>query len=269
MCDRGYVEESIMTQPEQPEQRELEQVFGFLALPALQPTALEVLLSVSTGEELIRVLRKEQNFVQALVSLYKRETAVKVLVNASRDEQVAELVWQCVNTQNNLKMVKDLLNTQFGRMLFCNLAKVPSCKAFLIEHHLDDIVGQLDNQHCQYIIIELSASMNMSVFEAVTKDCQDFELFASVTKNMLFNVDNHNLIIPVIDYQRLVSIKEPSVTVVEMLLLLCTTFEGRKRLRECNVYENLKHAHLQSVDDDYRELVERVVELLIRDEEQQ
>lgn len=55
--------------------------------------------------------------------------------------------------------------------------------------------------------------------------------------------------------------------VLEVLLLLGTTRFGRDRLREKNVYPILREWHTQEPEEALQELLEKVVELLIRDEE--
>ncbi|KAL3457637.1 hypothetical protein BJX64DRAFT_15106 [Aspergillus heterothallicus] len=56
-------------------------------------------------------------------------------------------------------------------------------------------------------------------------------------------------------------------THLETLLLLTTTREGRDRLREINVYPVIRECHLNVDDDDVREACDRLVQVLMRDEE--
>lgn len=247
---------------------ELGQVFDFLAFPALQPTALEVLLSLSGEQEIINALREDVKRVQALVSLVKHEMALKVLVNVCREESVTEMIWQCISQDLNERnqTVKYFINNQYGRMLLCNLSKQTACKEYLVLHHLKDILAHSNDLHSQYILIELSTTTKLAVFEAIKNYSYD-DFFASVCKNILFDTANHEAVLSSLDYTMLTSVSSPSVTFLEMCLLLCTTLPGRTRLRECNLYEVLKQAHLESTDNTYREMVERVVEYLIRDEE--
>lgn len=262
-----------------PQDVDLGQVFGFLSLPALQATALEVLLGLSTAGKFIEILRQDPRHVHTIVSLSKREAALKILVNASRDLGVAATIWQRVHDQN---MVGSLLDTSLGRMLFCNLSKVTECRDHLIESYLTDLVDKLlvaadaddadddDVQYLRYILVELSATTRVNVFDAVynVRSMVVDDFVASITKNVLFNVDNHPHILQSFHpFNHLATIDNPSPTIVEMMLLMCTTFPGRQALRQSNVYVKLKEAHMQSTDDEYRELVERVVELLIRDDE--
>lgn len=56
-------------------------------------------------------------------------------------------------------------------------------------------------------------------------------------------------------------------THLETLLLLCTTVEGRKVLREVKVYPIVRECHLQVEDDGVREACDRVVQIIMRNEE--
>ena len=63
--------------------------------------------------------------------------------------------------------------------------------------------------------------------------------------------------------------KDPSIiqTHVETLMLLTTTRDGRDILREVKVYPIIRETHLQVEHDDVRETCERLVQVLMRDEE--
>lgn len=56
-------------------------------------------------------------------------------------------------------------------------------------------------------------------------------------------------------------------THVETLTLLTTTREGRDMLRQIRVYPIIRETHLQIEDEDVREACERLVQVLMRDEE--
>ncbi len=56
-------------------------------------------------------------------------------------------------------------------------------------------------------------------------------------------------------------------THVETLMLLTTTREGRDLLREIKVYPIIRETHLQVEDEGVREACERLVQVLMRDEE--
>ncbi|KUJ07414.1 DNA-binding protein-like protein HGH1 [Mollisia scopiformis] len=56
-------------------------------------------------------------------------------------------------------------------------------------------------------------------------------------------------------------------THVETLMLLTTTREGRDIMRDIKVYPIIRETHLQVEDDDVREACERLVQVLMRDEE--
>jgi hypothetical protein len=56
-------------------------------------------------------------------------------------------------------------------------------------------------------------------------------------------------------------------THVETLMLLTTTREGRDLMREVKVYPIIRETHLQVESDDVREACERLVQVLMRDEE--
>lgn len=62
---------------------------------------------------------------------------------------------------------------------------------------------------------------------------------------------------------------DPSViqTHVETLMLLTTTREGRDLMRKIKVYPIIRETHLQVENDDVREVCERLVQVLMRDEE--
>jgi hypothetical protein len=62
---------------------------------------------------------------------------------------------------------------------------------------------------------------------------------------------------------------DPSIlqTHVETLMLLTTTREGRDTLREIKVYPIIREMHLRVEDEDVREVCERLVQVLMRDEE--
>jgi hypothetical protein len=57
------------------------------------------------------------------------------------------------------------------------------------------------------------------------------------------------------------------VTHLETLLLLTTTREGRDKLRAINVYSVIRECHLHVNDDDVQEACDRLVQVLMRDEE--
>jgi hypothetical protein len=57
------------------------------------------------------------------------------------------------------------------------------------------------------------------------------------------------------------------VTHLETLLLLTTTREGRDKLRGINVYPVIRECHLHVDDDNVREACDRLVQVLMRDEE--
>ncbi|KAF2859933.1 DUF383-domain-containing protein [Piedraia hortae CBS 480.64] len=61
---------------------------------------------------------------------------------------------------------------------------------------------------------------------------------------------------------------EPDIicTHLETLLILCTTREGRDKLRNVKVYPILRELHLQVKDDDVRDLCDRLVQMLMRGE---
>jgi hypothetical protein len=56
-------------------------------------------------------------------------------------------------------------------------------------------------------------------------------------------------------------------THVETLMLLTTTRLGRDKLREVKVYPIIRETHLHVENDDVREACERLVQVLMRDEE--
>ncbi|GIJ87170.1 hypothetical protein Asppvi_006076 [Aspergillus pseudoviridinutans] len=57
------------------------------------------------------------------------------------------------------------------------------------------------------------------------------------------------------------------VTHLETLLLLTTTREGRDKMRAINVYPIIRECHLHVDDEDVREACDRLVQVLLRDEE--
>jgi hypothetical protein len=65
--------------------------------------------------------------------------------------------------------------------------------------------------------------------------------------------------------------REPDLNVlkthVETILLLTSTREGRERLRADGVYPVIRECHLAVEDDEVREVCERCVQMLMRDEE--
>lgn len=56
-------------------------------------------------------------------------------------------------------------------------------------------------------------------------------------------------------------------THIESILLLATARSGREVLRKNGVYPVLREAHLAVEDDDFREAVDRVVQVLMADED--
>jgi hypothetical protein len=54
---------------------------------------------------------------------------------------------------------------------------------------------------------------------------------------------------------------------LETLLLLTTTFPGREIMRKSGVYVVIRRLHEEVEDEDVKELVERLVNVLMRDEE--
>ena len=56
-------------------------------------------------------------------------------------------------------------------------------------------------------------------------------------------------------------------TFLETLLLLTTTREGREDLRKAGTYLIIRECHLAVEDDEVREACERLVQVLMRDEE--
>jgi hypothetical protein len=65
--------------------------------------------------------------------------------------------------------------------------------------------------------------------------------------------------------------REESNTIIcahlETLLLLSTTFPGREIMRKSGVYVVIRRLHEQVEDEDVKGLVERLVNVLMRDEE--
>ena len=61
--------------------------------------------------------------------------------------------------------------------------------------------------------------------------------------------------------------KEVLKTFLETLLLLTTTQEGRDDLRKAGTYLVIRECHLAVEDDEVREGCERLVQVLMRDEE--
>ena len=61
--------------------------------------------------------------------------------------------------------------------------------------------------------------------------------------------------------------KEILVTHLETLLLLTSTREGRDLMRNVNVYPIIRECHLHIEDEDVREACDRLVQVLLRDEE--
>ncbi|KAE8377683.1 hypothetical protein BDV26DRAFT_262958 [Aspergillus bertholletiae] len=57
------------------------------------------------------------------------------------------------------------------------------------------------------------------------------------------------------------------ITHLETLLLLTTTREGRERMREVQVYPIIRECHLNVDDENVREACDRLVQVLMRDEE--
>ncbi|EAW12101.1 protein HGH1 [Aspergillus clavatus NRRL 1] len=57
------------------------------------------------------------------------------------------------------------------------------------------------------------------------------------------------------------------VTHLETLVLLTTTRKGRDKMREISVYPIIRECHLHVDDDDVREACDRLVQVLMRDEE--
>ena len=57
------------------------------------------------------------------------------------------------------------------------------------------------------------------------------------------------------------------VTHLETLLLLTTTRDGRDRMRAINVYPIIRECHLHVNDEDVREACDRLVQVLMRDEQ--
>jgi hypothetical protein len=57
------------------------------------------------------------------------------------------------------------------------------------------------------------------------------------------------------------------MNLVEILLLLCGTVNGRNKLRNVKAYDVVKKLHLIERDEDVQEMIERVVNMLMRDEE--
>ena len=56
-------------------------------------------------------------------------------------------------------------------------------------------------------------------------------------------------------------------SLLEALLLLTTSFPGREVMRKSRVYVVVRRLHLEVEDEDVRGLVERLVNVLVRDEE--
>lgn len=57
------------------------------------------------------------------------------------------------------------------------------------------------------------------------------------------------------------------LTHLETLLLLTTTREGRDLMREVKVYPIIRETHLHVEDEEVREAADRLVQVLMRDEE--
>lgn len=58
------------------------------------------------------------------------------------------------------------------------------------------------------------------------------------------------------------------VTHLETLLLLCTTRDGRQKLRRIQVYPLIRETHLHVEDEEVRQACDRLVQILMRDEEE-
>lgn len=56
-------------------------------------------------------------------------------------------------------------------------------------------------------------------------------------------------------------------THVETLLLLTTTREGREKMREVQVYPFIRECHLHVADEEVQEVCDRLVQVIMRDEE--
>ena len=59
------------------------------------------------------------------------------------------------------------------------------------------------------------------------------------------------------------------IMLCETLLLLCGTIESRAVLRDNNVYCVVKKLHLDETDEDVQEVIEKLVNMLMRDEEEE
>lgn len=57
------------------------------------------------------------------------------------------------------------------------------------------------------------------------------------------------------------------LALVEIILLMCGTLEGRDELRRFKAYDVIKKLHLQERDEDVQEMIERAVNMLMRDED--
>ena len=229
--------------------------------------ARDILLGYSTSEELKDYLAcdKNEEKLKALCKYYNEDTAVrKTLVNLSADPRLADVIFKSIDVADALLLDAEDL----GSMLLCNLCKVDECRDVILDRGIDD--SKLKNPYKQYILVQLSTSKDLRVLGYIDHSNVDItdEHSMAVFKNLMFNVDNHNCILDVFPFDKLTSCDALSSTIVEFLLLSCTTLQGRQLLRSKNVYQVLKDAHASSSDDEYRELIERVVELLIRDEEQ-
>lgn len=59
------------------------------------------------------------------------------------------------------------------------------------------------------------------------------------------------------------------LALVEILVLLSGTRSGRDRLRSVKTYEVIKKLHLQERNENIQEMIERLVQMLMRDESPQ
>ncbi|OAA55339.1 hypothetical protein SPI_08434 [Niveomyces insectorum RCEF 264] len=176
-------------------------------------------------------------------------------------------------------------NYDYLAYLFSDLAQHPAVRRHLVERQGYDGVYPLSKLHVftdhpsavrrQGVASTLkNAAFDVPVHPLLLDDAHDLHvlpyLLLPLAGNEAYDEDDMLAMLP--DLQLLPPDKQrdpdPRIlqTHVETLTLLTTTRPGRDRLRAVQVYPLLRETHLRVEDEDLREAVDRLVQVLMRDE---
>ncbi|KAK2066982.1 hypothetical protein P8C59_000756 [Phyllachora maydis] len=238
---------------------ELEELVGFIAHPnpQIRQVAIENLVPYSATQPAI-FKTDELLPIKHLKFLIRdqpkiAEQAATILVNLTADQAVLS------NVATDEKFLGILLsqlmdpaepNANVLSMLLANLSKFDGLESLNVAFDVKAHKAYLTEDEINimpYILLPMMGSEQYELEESMAM-LPDLQLLPPDKKR-----DRDSKIIQ---------------THVETLTLLATTKEGRDLMREIRVYPIIRENHLRVDDDGVREACERLVQLLMRDEEE-